>query len=72
MGRNDLNKVRSLLRQIIIHILLLGYWHQEYARNCSYWEEEIIASRSRYNLNHEFKYDFKKANCRLINLSIYS
>ncbi|MFN9555727.1 MAG: DUF29 domain-containing protein, partial [Dolichospermum sp.] len=26
LGRNDLNKVRSLLRQIIIHILLLEYW----------------------------------------------
>ena len=33
LGRNDLNKVRSLLRQIIIHILLLEYWHDEYDRN---------------------------------------
>jgi len=50
LGRNDLNKVRSLLRQIIIHILLLQYWEQEYERNYRHWEGEIIAYR--YDLNH--------------------
>jgi hypothetical protein len=57
LGRNDLNKVRSLLRQIIIHILLLEYWHQEYERNCSHWEGEIIAFR--YDLNHNLTTSLK-------------
>ncbi|TAE53129.1 MAG: DUF29 domain-containing protein [Nostocales cyanobacterium] len=50
LGRSELNKVRSLLKQIIIHILLLEYWQEEYDRNCSHWEGEIIAFR--YDLNH--------------------
>lgn len=33
LGKRDFNKVRSLLRQIIIHILLLEYWTEEYERN---------------------------------------
>ncbi|MFO0054863.1 MAG: DUF29 domain-containing protein, partial [Dolichospermum sp.] len=49
LGRNDLNKVRSLLRQIIIHILLLEYWHDEYDRNHRHWQAEIIAFRDDLN-----------------------
>lgn len=49
LGRNDLNKVRSLLRQIIIHILLLEYWHDEYDRNHRHWQGEIIAFRDDLN-----------------------
>ncbi len=49
LGKNNLNKVRSLLRQIIIHILLLQYWEQEYERNCRHWEGEIIAFRDDLN-----------------------
>jgi len=49
LGRNDLNKVRSLLRQIIIHILLLQYWEQEYARNYRHWRGEIIVFRDDLN-----------------------
>ena len=49
LGRNDLNKVRSLLRQIIIHILLLEYWQDEYARNHRHWQGEIIAFRDDLN-----------------------
>jgi hypothetical protein len=51
LGRNDLNKVRSLLRQIIIHILLIEYWEQEYERNYHHWRGEIIAFRDDIN-NH--------------------
>jgi len=51
LGRNDLNKVRSLLRQIIIHILLLQYWEQEYDRNYRHWRGEIIAFRDDLNNN---------------------
>lgn len=49
LGRNNLNKVRSLLRQIIIHILFLQYWEQEYERNYRHWEGEIIAFRDDLN-----------------------
>ena len=49
LGRNDLNKVRSLLRQIIIHILLLEYWQDEYDRNHRHWQGEIIAFRDDLN-----------------------
>ncbi|WP_413173386.1 DUF29 domain-containing protein [Anabaena azotica] len=57
LGRNELNKVRSLLKQIIIHILLLEYWQDEYDRNCSHWEGEIIAFR--YDLNHSLTTSLK-------------
>ena len=49
LGRNDLNKVRSLLRQIIIHILLLEYWQEEHDRNYRHWQGEIIAFRDDLN-----------------------
>ena len=49
LGKNNLNKVRSLLRQIIINILLLQYWEQEYDRNSRHWEGEIIAFRDDIN-----------------------
>lgn len=50
LGRSELNKVRSLLRQIMIHILLLEYWEQEYEQNYRHWQGEIIAFRD--DLNH--------------------
>ena len=49
LGRNDLNKVRSLLRQIIIHILLLEYWQEEHYRNYRHWQGETIAFRDDLN-----------------------
>ncbi|MFM7367518.1 MAG: DUF29 domain-containing protein, partial [Sphaerospermopsis kisseleviana] len=49
LGRNNFNKVRSLLRQIIIHILLLQYWEKEYDRNYRHWRGEIIAFRDDLN-----------------------
>ena len=49
LGRNDLNKVRSLLRQIIIHILLLEYCQEENDRNYRHWQGELIAFRDDLN-----------------------
>jgi hypothetical protein len=57
LGRSDFNKVRSLLRQIIIHLLLLEYWQQEYERNYRHWESEIIAFRD--DLNHNLTASLK-------------
>jgi hypothetical protein len=46
LGKRDFNQVRSLLRQIMIHLLLLEYWSEEYDRNYRHWEAEILAFRS--------------------------
>ena len=46
LWKRDFNKVRSLLRQIMIHLLLLEYWSEEYDRNYRHWEAEILAFRS--------------------------
>jgi len=50
LGRSEFNKVRSLSRQIIIHLLLLEYWEQEYEQNHRHWQAEIIAFRD--DLSH--------------------
>ncbi|NMF61984.1 DUF29 domain-containing protein [Brasilonema octagenarum UFV-E1] len=50
LGKRDLAKAKSLLRQIIIHILLLQYWHVEYERNYRHWLGEIKTFR--YDLNN--------------------
>lgn len=46
LGKRDFNKVRSLLRQIIIHILFLEYWQEESEKNYRHWKGEITAFRS--------------------------
>ncbi|MDZ8183619.1 MAG: DUF29 domain-containing protein [Nostoc sp. ChiSLP02] len=50
LGKRDLAKAKSLLRQIIIHILLLQYWQIEYERNYRHWLGEIKTFR--YDLNN--------------------
>jgi hypothetical protein len=51
LGKRDLNKVRSLLRQIIIHLLLLEYWQLEYNRNYRHWQGEVKTFRFDLNNN---------------------
>ena len=46
LGKRDLNQVRSLLRQIMIHLLLLAYWPEEHERNYRHWLSEITAFRA--------------------------
>jgi hypothetical protein len=50
LGKRDLAKAKSLLRQIIIHLLLLQYWQAEYERNYRHWIGEIKTFR--YDLNN--------------------
>ncbi|MEH2151447.1 DUF29 domain-containing protein [Nostoc sp.] len=50
LGKRDLAKAKSLLRQIIIHVLLLQYWQVEYERNHRHWIGEIKTFR--YDLNN--------------------
>lgn len=49
LGRRDLNRVRSLLRQIIVHLLFLQYWREESERNERHWKGEITAFRADLN-----------------------
>jgi hypothetical protein len=49
LGKSHFSKVRSLLRQIIIHLLLLEYWQEEYGQNHRHWISEIIAFRDDLN-----------------------
>ena len=37
LGKIHFSKVRSLLRQIIVHLLLLEYWREEYEQNHRHW-----------------------------------
>ncbi len=57
LGRSEFNKVRSLLKQIIIHLLLLEHWHEEYERNHRHWKGEIITFRD--DLNHDLTITLK-------------
>ncbi|MCC5663496.1 DUF29 domain-containing protein [Nostoc sp. CHAB 5784] len=50
LDKRDLAKAKSLLRQIIIHILLLQYWQVENERNSRHWIGEIKTFR--YDLNN--------------------
>ncbi|MBD2388353.1 DUF29 domain-containing protein [Cylindrospermum sp. FACHB-282] len=50
LGKRDFAKAKSLLRQIIIHILLLQDWQVEYERNHRHWIGEI--KNFRYDLNN--------------------
>ena len=49
LGKERKRQVNSLLRQIIIHLLLLEYWHDEYERNYRHWQSEIISFREQLN-----------------------
>ena len=49
LGRERKNKVESLLRQIIIHLLLLEYWSQESQYNASHWKAENTEFRFQIN-----------------------
>ena len=50
MGKRDLAKAKSLLRQIIIHLLLIQYWQVKYERNYRHWIGEVKTFR--YDLNN--------------------
>ena len=49
LGKRDKNKVESLLRQVIIHLLLLQYWSEKYDYNAQHWRGEIATFRVQLN-----------------------
>jgi hypothetical protein len=51
LGKRDRNRIESLLRQIIIHLLLLKYWQEEYNYNYRHWRGEIASFRVQLEKN---------------------
>ena len=45
LGRSEKNAVKSLLLQIIIHLMLYQFWELEKERNTNHWAAEIITFR---------------------------
>jgi hypothetical protein len=46
MGSEKRNAVKSLLEQVIIHLLLFQYWTEESDRNSYHWQGEILEFRT--------------------------
>ncbi|WP_373525295.1 DUF29 domain-containing protein [Nostoc sp.] len=49
LAKNEKRRVRSLLEQIIRHLLLYQYWDLEKPRNANHWTAEIISFRNQLN-----------------------
>ena len=45
LGRSEKSAVKSLLLQIIIHLMLYQFWQAERDRNANHWAGEIITFR---------------------------
>ncbi|HLP89998.1 MAG TPA: DUF29 domain-containing protein [Nostocaceae cyanobacterium] len=45
LGSEKRNAVKSLLEQVIRHLLLLEYWSEESERNYYHWQSEILDFR---------------------------
>lgn len=49
LSRRDKATVASFLELIIIHLLLLEFWQEEYDYNASHWRDEILSFRHQLN-----------------------
>ncbi|MBF2058013.1 MAG: DUF29 domain-containing protein [Cyanobacterium sp. T60_A2020_053] len=49
LARRDKLAIKSLLQQIIRHLLLIQYWESERERNYPHWQSEIISFRIQIN-----------------------
>jgi hypothetical protein len=47
LSRRDRDTIKSYIELIILHLLLLQYWQEEYDYNAHHWQIEIINFRSR-------------------------
>jgi hypothetical protein len=45
LGREKKHRVENLLKQVIIHLLLLQFWQKEYNYNANHWRGEIRTFR---------------------------
>ena len=49
LSKRDKNRVESFLREIVVHLLLLQYWTEEYEYNHRHWQAEIATFRIQLN-----------------------
>ncbi|MFS0515349.1 DUF29 domain-containing protein [Nostoc sp. UIC 10607] len=49
LAKNEKRRVKSLLEQIIRHLLLYQYWDLEKPKNANHWAAEIISFRNQVN-----------------------
>ncbi|MFN6561710.1 MAG: DUF29 domain-containing protein [Nostoc sp. ChiSLP01] len=49
LAKNEKRRVRSLLEQIVRHLLLYQYWDVEKPRNANHWAAEIVSFRNQIN-----------------------
>ncbi|MEA5616552.1 DUF29 domain-containing protein [Cronbergia sp. UHCC 0137] len=49
LAKNEKRRVKSLLEQIIRHLLLYQYWDLEKPRNANHWAAEITSFRNQLN-----------------------
>ncbi|NES99857.1 MAG: DUF29 domain-containing protein [Sphaerospermopsis sp. SIO1G2] len=49
LSRREKKALERFLEQIIRHLLLLQYWHQEYDYNANHWQAEILSFRTQLN-----------------------
>ncbi len=49
LAKNEKRRVRTLLEQIIRHLLLYQYWDLEKQRNANHWVAEITSFRNQLN-----------------------
>ncbi|NEP58552.1 MAG: DUF29 domain-containing protein, partial [Symploca sp. SIO2G7] len=45
LGRSERNAVKSLLLQLMIHLMLYQFWQVEKERNANHWAAEVITFR---------------------------
>lgn len=45
LGRSEKNAVKTLLLQIIVHLMLYQFWQLDKERNANHWAAEIITCR---------------------------
>ena len=69
LAKTEKRRVRSLLEQIIRHLLLYQNWHIEKPRNANHWAAEIISFRNQ--INEELTTNLRNHLAENINL-IYS
>jgi type I site-specific restriction-modification system R (restriction) subunit len=47
LSRRDKQKLKSLLKRLVEHLLKLKYWQSQAERNAAYWKREILNFRQK-------------------------
>ena len=57
LGRAEKSAVKSLAFQILIHLLLINYWHEESTYSKNHWQAEVNAFK--YQLSDKLTTNYK-------------